>query len=228
MTDAQVAIPWRPTPDRIPAFKRCTKYWRDHGFPVITADSDPSRPFLCNAGRNNAIAQVTTDVIISADGDTIPEDITQICQAVEIVAEHPDTVVWPFTTYCYLFAWEVGHHDLSTARVVHALDGMSAGIVVFSRATFADLGGYDEGFVPGAWGGDDRAFHLAAETLHPFCRLPGRVYSFDHSVSSVTRAGGISSGRTMDEENPNYARLQRYESAAGDPVAMRELISERV
>lgn len=39
MIDAQVAIPWRPTPDRLAAFRRCHQYWIQHGFIVHLADS---------------------------------------------------------------------------------------------------------------------------------------------------------------------------------------------
>lgn len=215
--DATVAIPWRPTPDRVPAFKRCLEFWINHNFPVVTADSDPTLPFHCNIARNNAIAKATTDIIISADGDTLPEDIAQVHEAIKIVSESPETVVWPFTTYVYVFGWEVNNPDLSTARVVHAIDNMSAGIVVFHKDTYADLGGYDENFQLGAWGYDDLAFHHCAETLTTTRRLPGRVFSFDHEVN-----------RDTSEENPNRRRYEElYAPARGNPGLMRAIPKRR-
>lgn len=217
MTDAQVCIPWRPTPDRIPAFRRCVRYWEDYGFAVMTADSDPDQPFHCNQARNRAVGMTTTEIVIIADGDTLPETIGQITEAIEIVRACPETVVWPYTTYVYVFAWEVDNPDLSQAQVVHVLEDMSAGIIVIHKDTFAELGGFDENFTPGAWGYDDLAFHHVAQTLTSTVRLSGRVYSFEHEAR-----------RDTSDENPNKRRWNEvYAPADGDPELMREVIRRR-
>lgn len=73
---ATVCLPWRATEDRIPAHDTCLKFWHDHGFDTIQADSDANRPFLCNAARINAVRQATTDVVIIADAGTIPHNVS--------------------------------------------------------------------------------------------------------------------------------------------------------
>lgn len=213
--EATVCIPWRSTPDRLAAYKRCVKYWQDNGFSVKSANSKPSDFFTCGAARNSAVRQADTDIIIIADGDTIPGDIRQIRGAVEWVSDEPDTIVWPFNVYRYVPGDAVDIDDLATApNDGEYANDSPGGIVVCNRQTFWDIGGFDERFPAGGWGFDDTSFQLAAKTLARVGRLPGVVYSFNHAVN-----------RDLSNGNPNKARYRLYEfaSRAGEAV-MRELI----
>jgi hypothetical protein len=221
---ATVAIPWREGPGRLPAFERCTKYWREHGFPVVTADSDPDKPFLCNQARNLAVAKADTDIVIMADGDTIPQFIDTIQVALDYVERSPDYIVWPFTRYRYLDEFSVDEEDLEHIvgspqpqwGGLNEWEDMSGGILVFNTKAFWDLGGYDENFTPGCWGYDDLAFHKAAETLGKTVRLQGLAYSFDHPAH-----------RDMSDKNPNKRRYNAlYAPAIGNSNLMRKVIGK--
>lgn len=212
---ATVCIPWRETPDRIAAYDRCLKFWNDNGFTVSSADSDKNVPFTCGKARNNAVRQAATDIIIIADGDTLPGDIRQIREAMEWVNDEPDMFVWPFTVYRYIPNEAVDLDDITTARNEGEYPNESpGGIVVCNRQTFWDIGGFDERFPQGGWGFDDRSFQLAAKTLAKAGRLPGMVYSFDHKAN-----------RDLSNNNPNKVRYRLYEFAArAGADVMRELI----
>ena len=82
------------------------------------------------------------------------------------------------------------------------------------RRHAARHGGQDERFR--GWGFEDAAWYLAHETLlgAPPERHPGRVYALHHV--GETRAG--------IQYDANAARMERYRSAAGDPVAMAQLV----
>lgn len=223
---AAVCVPWRPTADRLPAFERCSKHWADNGFEVYMSDSDPTKPFLCGAARNKAARDSGADIVIIADGDTIPQEIEQIHEAIEYVAEHEDSVVWPFTTYRHIPASAVvmTHESLwGVTAVKEYRHGSPGGIIVCKAETLWKIGGFDERFVPGAWGFDDTAFQLAARTLAHEHRLPGIVYSFDHSVDS----SGFS-GRDLSDRNPNKARYRLYEMCCGKADLMKEVIKGNV
>ena len=218
-TDATVCIPWRATPDRVPAFERACAFWTGHGYRVISADSDPSQPFLCNQARNDAVRQADTDIVIIADGDTIPENIDQIHQALHMVAEGDADVVWPFDTYRHVTNDSIGREDPRDFTVVEEYrHGSPGGIIVAARDAYWSINGYDERFVPGAWAWDDTAFALAAETLLTTRRIPGVVYSFDHEVDNAGHPG-----RNLDE-SPNKPRFMLYEFARHQPELMRALI----
>src|SRR6185369_15027877 len=113
MTD--VCIPWREGPGRLLAFTRCINYWNRHGFNVITADSDPSQPFLCNQARNNAVRQANSAVVVIADGDTLPEHYALVVTAIQLVADGVYDMVWPFTVYRHIDAEWVRVDDLLSA-----------------------------------------------------------------------------------------------------------------
>jgi hypothetical protein len=210
-----VAIPWRARPDCVAAFDRCTRYWGDNGFNVIVADSDPVFPFLCNASRNNAVCRATSDVVVIADGDTLPGDIDQVCAAGHLVSSGRYDLVWPFDTYRHIPNDQVDVEDLSKAPIVKQYTNSPAGIIVVNRERFWDIGGFDERFTPGQWGFDDTAFALAARTLLRTKRLPGVVYSFDHAVEG---------GRDLTDNNRNRYLYTLYRMALGKPAKMKELI----
>ncbi len=120
-------------------------------------------------------------------------------------------MTWPFATYRHIPAQYVDSADLMSAPVDQEYVGSVGGIFVTRRETYWDLGGMDEGFV--RWGYEDSAFYLVARTLSTVNRLPGIIFSFNHSAD-----------RDVTDNNPNKHRYQLYEFAFGKPQVMRELV----
>ena len=210
---ATVCFPWRAQPDRIAAHDRCKAYWEKAGFRVVEADSDPTKPFVCNEARNNAARLADTDILIIADADTLPDHIDQITAAIKLIEDDHADIVWPFTLYRYIpNGWE---GDFSEAAIVGETYLSPGGIVVAGSNSFWRIGGYDPRFIPGASGFDDTAFLKAAETLSRVTRIYGTVWSWDHPMSVE---------RKYDEDNPNYPRFRLYEYAEGDQELMTEVI----
>lgn len=220
MTDhrATVCIPWRATPSRKPAFDYCVQHWQELGFPVVWADSDPDKPFLCAQARNRAIAKADTDYVIVADGDMVIDTIEQIDQALAYDAG----VTWPYTVFLHIDGSNPGD-DFRDVQVVSEYHrGSPGGIYVMPKCAWAYLGGFDEQFTPGCWGYDDTAFALAADCLLTTRRVDGLVYSFDHEVETVGIDGATVEGRDL-RNNANKARYHKYRAAFRNPKAMRAL-----
>lgn len=206
-TEATVAIPWRPAPDRMAAHARVIAFWLHHGFTVVEADSRLGQPFSLPQARNNAVKKVRTPKVIVADADTIP-DIGAVHQALA----NDDGVTWPFTLYRHISGEYAQRADLMTAPMDRQYLRSVGGIMVTSVATYWDLGGMDERFEH-RWGYEDNAFHTVVVTLSKAHRTPGIVFSFNHSAD-----------RDMSVNNPNRHRAQLYALAARSPAIMRELI----
>ena len=220
MSDATVCMPWRAQPDRIAAYERVTKYWEDHGFTVVTADSNPVLPFVCNEARNNAAMEADTPIIIMADADTLPDHIDQITAGIKaITADEPlADIVYPFTMYRYIDGSWASRPDedfRSPDNIIGETYNSPGGILIARAADFWDIGGFDERFIPGASGFDDTAFYYAAQTLKTVLRIYGTVWSFDHPMSVE---------RKYDDTNPNYSRFCLYEWAKDQPDLMAEVV----
>lgn len=203
-------MPWRPTPDRVPAFQRCSRYWEQHGHTVIQADSNPDKPFNRSQARNNAVRQATSDVIILADADILPARIDILGQAT-IIAADLDTAVWPYHTYRLLSADAVTAPKLSRVRPVRQFPAKwrPGGLTVITRRAYQRVGGYDENFGAG-WGYEDGAFLLACETLLTVHHLRGVLYAFDHPGDRV-------------RDRANRRRYTIYQRAQNNPEHMRRL-----
>lgn len=208
-TKATVAIPWRPTPDRIPAKRRCTNYWKQHGYPIVYGDSDPTKPFNRSQARNNAVQLATTDTVIVADADVTPAHHAQIRQAIHLAQQ--GIAVTPYSLYRLLPADAVATHDLTTIEPIreYTLKARPAGITVVTRHAYETVGGYDEQFAAG-WGYEDAAFILACQTLIGTQTLDGILYAFNHE------------GRRKRDPH-NKRRYWWYQRANGNPDLMRQL-----
>ena len=216
MDNATVCMPWRPQLDRIAAYDRCVRFWRENGFDVVEGDSDPEQLFSRCQARNNAARKADTEVLIFADADTLPDDISQVAEAIDAVGPNGNfDLAWPFTYYRPIPEDWVHKSDLSTQPVHDEIEGSTGGIIVVRSDAFWRIGGWDERFVPGVWGFEDAAFAFAAVTLLRTTRLDGAVWSFDHPDSVR---------RNLGDDNPNKARWQQYVDATFHPEAMRELI----
>jgi hypothetical protein len=96
------------------------------------------------------------------------------------------------------------------------------GFIVTSRESFWGIGGFDEDFEPGVWGLDDSAFIHTADTLLDTVRLDGKVCVFGMSASHQS---GWRVRISSPTDNPNWSRYVLYETARGNPEAMRELVN---
>lgn len=203
-------MPWRATPERIPAHDRCIEYWTAYGHTIIEADSNPDKPFNRAQARNNAVAQADTDIIILADADTLPVHHTQITTAINLAAK-TGGAVWPYSRYLLLPHDAVTRHILSTITPVREwpTKWRPGGLTVITRHAYQEIGGYDETFGAG-WGFEDGAFHLAAQTLLPVQHLPGVAYAFDHPGA-----------RRRDPRNRR--KYWWYNRAKNNPAEMRRL-----
>lgn len=189
-------------------FDRVQAFWQHHGFPIITADSDPTQPFHICEARNNAARQANTAHLIIADADTIP-DIGAVHQALTL-----DGITWPFTEYRHIPATYTDQADLMSAPADQTYRNSVGGLLVTPSETYWELGGMDERFHR-RWGYEDNAFALAAKTLSKARRIDGIVFSFNHSAD-----------RDLSTDNPNRHRYELYKFAAGRPEIMRELIRQ--
>lgn len=221
MADVVVCMPWRATPTRLPPFEKVTRFWQEAGYAVVTADSDPGKPFNRAQARNRAVAAAQSDIVIVTDADTIPP----LSVVEEVVATVQGDVVWPSRSRKYIsHDWE---GDPFTAPVVQLGDEMpfqpaggydtsSGGIMVLRTETWWRLGGQDERFT--RWGGEDTAFVAAAATLAGGRSVPGLCVSFDHSLDGDVRSKTVL---------PEFKHLQMlYKNADGDPKAMEKLVSD--
>jgi hypothetical protein len=90
------------------------------------------------------------------------------------------------------------------------------GPIVAPLEMLREVGGYDERFVQ--WGAEDDAFAAALSTLAgPPIQLDRTVLLLWHPAAPLGR----------EQYARNVALLARYQAAADDPAAMRELIAER-
>ena len=178
-----VCVPWRSQPDRVAAFQHVTALWRNAGFNVILGDSSPDRPFNLSRARNSAVEQATTDVVVVADADTVP-DMNAVQTAIYACRRHGG-VWYPFTTYHYLSATVTPGDDLNEAPAEQVYQHSVGGLFIIRRTDYWRLGGFDERFQ--GWGGEDTAFHLAASHLSTTHRIPGTVYAFNHTADRNMR-----------------------------------------
>lgn len=205
MRDVTVCIPWRPTHDRIDAFEKVVGWWEANGFPVIAADT-PHAIFNVAAARNAAVEGATTEQIVVADADTIPE-LPHVLEAIQL-----DGVTWPFQTYRYLGTATPAADEVGTSPFERDFRSSVGGVLVTTKTTYWAVGGMDERFRQ--WGYEDTAFRIAAQTLACTNRTEGTVYAYGHSAD-----------RDMTDNNPGRHRLRLYNFARGNPDLMRELIA---
>jgi hypothetical protein len=198
------------------AYRRVRRFWSELGYPVVTSDSDPAKPFNRSQARNAAVRKVATEMVIVADADTVGE-LAAIRKATLVCGGE---VVWPYEDQRVVSAewvdtpldelWDKPNVAYKPEDGWHEGWG-PVGLMVCRTATYWRLGGYDERFT--TWGCEDTSFVCAACTLSGARTLPGRVVSFDHP-------------RVADMRDSKLSLEAVYKAADGDPVAMEQLVAD--
>jgi len=195
-------------------------FWVQTGWPIITADSDASRPFNLAQARNNAVRMAETECVIVADADALPT-IENILIALLTVDEH---IVWPYTLHRYISAECQGDPFRAPAvqlagmppQPAEGYSNWTGSIYVALRSSYWHVGGFDERFT--SWGGEDACFRMAANTLVGVDRVPGLCVSFNHDCPGRNAASQEGGG------NPQL--LRQYRAADLHPMAMLRLVKD--
>lgn len=219
LTDITVCRPWRSTPDRQAGHDRAFAWWAAHDYAVVEADSDPSLPFLCGQARNNAIRKATTEMVIIADADTVPDNPHQIGIAVSLVQNGDADVVFPYRSFVHIPESAALMDDYKQAAIEKRYWNSPGGIWITTKRFLDIVGWFDERFIPGELSFDDTSFTYACETLGTVMRVDGCVWSFDHASDA--------NGRPLRDYSPtnrNWPRFQLYVAARNQPELMRKLV----
>ncbi len=207
--------------------ERNHKYVRRHlertlGVPVADIDTGHddfnfNRAAARNACVRHAEAQ-GADVVLVCDADVLVEPAAVHLAAAN--AAHGERLNLPFSRYRAL-TWPAT--KMLTAGVVSdparlpvewTQDDSTGGAIVITPDAWWAAGGMDEDFA--GWGFEDTAFwHATTTLLGPAVRHPGTLTHLWHPSH-------------MDQESAGYAynaeRCAVYESAHGNPEAMRRLV----
>lgn len=201
--------------------------WYDRcGYRAIVESGESDDQFTRASAINTAVRRSRADVIIQSDPDSLVDPIALVVAAFD--ARASDGLVVAHSRYLYLSRVatdEVINHGLTLANLVPGdCDTYGTGgygnVVAFSRATWEQVGGFDERF--GVWGGDDAAFAYACEAMvAPTRRIPGDMVHLWHPRLPQSEPGG-----------PGYADqfaiLAQYRDAhAIGPDAVAALVRSR-
>ncbi|MGE2688997.1 galactosyltransferase-related protein [Mycolicibacterium pulveris] len=202
------------------------EFWRQTGWPIVTADSD-TEIFSASQARNNAVRQAGAGTVVICDADTIPP----MDNVLAAVAD-PVGVTYPHTAWRLIPADWVDKpiSDFPNAPVVREHQHSFCGAVVTTTAEYWRLGGQPEEFV--GWGYEDTAFHLRVLAISTFRRMPGIAYSLEHNPpdgSADTPGWSRDFSRNQElfqrhRRRGNQELLERYRNAEQRKWLMRELI----
>lgn len=184
-----ICIPWRSIGDesRDRAHDWVLSYVRRAGFSMIFEGSGSSRAEMCNNAARYAISY-GADVLFFLDADTWIPTLTLWAAAEHSLHEH--RFVHAFTEYHRLDVREtrrclaIDPYDFHTGKRPNGgrmtkkhVSGASA----ISVDLWNEIGGFDERFT--TYGLEDRAFHLAAETIGGSVeRIEGPAYHWWHKT----------------------------------------------
>jgi N-terminal domain of galactosyltransferase len=185
--DVSVVIAYRDMGDehRRRSFRYVLDWYRPLGWELVVAGGELDETFTRASAINTAVREAHGRVIVQIDPDSLVPT-ARLHEAVALAAKC-DGLVIPHDRYLYLdlpttedilghrrTPFQVGPGNCET----HGPEG-SGNVVVFSRSTWATVGGFDERF--GIWGGDDAAFAYAAAALCiPTRRLAGDMVHLWH------------------------------------------------
>lgn len=162
-------------------------------------------------GLNEGVRAATGDIIVHVDPDSIV-NLSNVKTAIELASD-ADGLVVPFDRHYYLTEEATDHLlgdeesgpgtvNLDVAEnVEYAGPGGVGNCTVYSRMTWAKVGGYDERF--GLWAGDDAAFAMACGVLvGEQRRLTGaavHLWHERHPDSVVGSAGYLAQMSILEE-----------------------------
>lgn len=224
-----VCIPWRDEgdPARRAAYEFVAAHWAKIGVPVFYGDPGPGAWVNRSRGRNSAVAAATAtmdwDAVFVADADTYV-DADQFWAAVHL-AVHTGQLIRSWTEYHKLGATTTrrvlrGMSSMQARRLPKAVRTMrnhSSGALAISRSLWDTVGGYDERFA--SWGGEDRAFWLACNTLTGWPDdIHGHAWHLWHPTSPERN-------KDLPQYQANVALAMRYKVAAG-VVAQTGIVPE--
>lgn len=172
-----VIIPWRETPERLPAFVKVNRFYKENfsKIPVHFSDSNSlkfNRSSACNRGIVNAINK-GYDIAIINDADCLPQK-RSLLSAIELSYQTSQIVV-PYNEY-----HEYGKNDLEKFFVDYKSDLIPcSGTVVIPLSLFREnqIGFFEEEL--DAWGPEDQFFHkqYIDKIGKPFASIPGILVS---------------------------------------------------
>lgn len=200
-----IAMIWRPTPDRMPAFNEAMQFWSQLG-DVRFFDSGHEM-FNRAASRNLAVRTAQAegyDRLVVTDADCVPE-LTPVRAALE---QADDIAVHLPYNLCRVFD--------TAGYPVAEFDFTCGGVYVTTPTAWFAAHGQDERFT--TWAPEDMAFKFAHETLlGPMRRDEGLLKSLGHERDPNRHADS--------ESDPNVMLYRAYQKAAGDREAMARLCS---
>lgn len=215
-----VCIPWRPQPTRMKPYYKVRAFWEQFGWPIVEADSDPSKHFNLAQARNNAVRQVDTEFVVVADADVIP----LAANVLDALTDLGEEIVWPYTLHRYISGdWEGDPFEAPVVQLAgmppQPPDGYkewTGSLYVARLESYWRVGGFDERFT--SWGGEDSCFRIAANTLVGVARVAGPCISYNHECPGRNGA---------EKEGGNGAELHAaYRAADLKPLAMLKLTTD--
>lgn len=201
-----------------------TKAWWTDKFPDLPIIEGHHTVGLFNrAAALNLASHVAGDwdvaVIIDADVICDPEHVRLAIQ----MAMEQGRIVVPFTVRHNL-------NPLGSNKIMQGYDGpwerfiarnyydQHSSVIAVPRTVWDTVGGFDETF--SGWGMEDTAFAISATTLvGPLIHMEGDCWHLWHPSAPEGHVNTPSA-------NANRARGARYQSALGNPDAIRELLNE--
>lgn len=223
MTTIAVVIPWRPgQPDREHHHQLVRAHLQAILPDALYLDADSGhQPFSRAGSRNHGVrlaSQAAADVVLLCDADTLPEPApvhAAIQQATDGRLHLPYTRYRSLTragTRAYLHGT-----DPLRCPTDHDHQWATGGVLAITPQAWAQAGGMDERFC--AWGFEDTAFRVAADTLlGPTVKHQGVIHHLWHPLETALGT---------PQHLANAALMERYLQAEGDPAAMPALIAER-
>lgn len=214
MPSVDICMPWRATPDRALSHAQAVKAWQSAGYNVIeTSDGKTSGTFNVSKARNNAVNASKADIIVIADADTLPDDMSQTRKAAGIAyGQHVQT-----------FLFSSRKLVDQSGRTLQVWEKHHGGLFAIRRDDYWDAGGFDERF--DQWGPEDTCFWLAsASILGDARRVDGLAISVDHNRVHPTET----QQRNAKHSNPGYLRMWLYWAAYLDEHNPKGMMQELV
>jgi hypothetical protein len=229
VTKVSVIVPWRADGgqrDRLWAW--CLGFWRSQLDPsaaeILECDSGDER-FTRGRSINLGVSRARGDLLVIADADTFVSALPEALRLCDWGGRW--TIAYDEWEYHFLTP-EATERRLALSPVVGTYEPVEgewkerlvsrSGCIVFTRAMWETVGGYDPRFY--GWGYEDDALVAAADTLlGHHSRAEGWAVQLWHPHIESERFEQPHIGE-------NRALSDRYALARGNPDAMRALIAE--